>query len=278
MIDILLFRAPLWLAGLILVLACILAREAGSMLYRRVTAGKTAKDEDNDAVSHIVGAILGLLAFTVGFTFSIALDRFDTRRTMVAEEATAIDTAYQRASLLDEPDRATLQATLREYAHTRVAPEGVKDDLVEAELRKDQALRQRLWDETRTAVLPFRQTDQASSLVEAINDALNVGVRREAAGRAHVPSRILDVMILSLLVTAGMLGYLLRDTKGTKRQASTILLILFVIMLVLIMDIDRPRDGSIRVPQRPLEELVARLDRDAARQPAIAPPPAAAQP
>ncbi|MBT2134431.1 hypothetical protein KK137_08815 [Croceibacterium sp. LX-88] len=271
MIDILLFRAPLWLAGIILVLACILAREAGSLLYRRV-AGKSAKDEDNEAVSHIVGAILGLLAFTVGFTFSIALDRFDTRRTMVAEEATAIDTAYQRASLLDDPDRTKLQGTLREYAHTRVAPDGVMDDQVEAELRKDTVLRQRLWDETRTAVFPFRQTDQASSLVEAINDALNVGVRREAAGRAHVPSRILDVMILSLLITAGMLGYLLRDTKGTKRHASTILLILFVIMLVLIMDIDRPRDGSIRVPQRALEELVKRLDSDAARPPTLAPP------
>lgn len=278
MIDVLLFRAPLWLAGLVLVLACILAREAGSLLHRRLSAGKPEKAEDNEAVSHIVGAIFGLLAFTVGFTFSIALDRFDTRRAMVAEEATALDTAYLRASLLDEPDRAKIQATLRDYAHTRVAPDGVFDHQVETALRKDKVLKQRLWDETRTAVFPFRQTDQASSLVEAVNDTLNISVRREAAGRAHVPSRILDAMILSLLVTACMLGYLLRDTRGIKRHASTILLILFVIMLVLIMDIDRPRDGSIRVPQRPLEELVAKLDRDAERQRTLAPPPAAAEP
>ncbi|MBO9518554.1 MAG: hypothetical protein J7493_10850 [Porphyrobacter sp.] len=273
MIDLLLYRAPLWLVALFLIGVSILAREAGSWFYRRVAAGRK-DDEDHEAESHIVGAIFGLLAFTVGFTFSIALDRYDTRRGLVSEEATAIDTAYLRASLLDEPYRNTLQSTIRAYAHTRVSPRGVLDDKMEEQLKKNSVLRDQLWNDTRTAVLPIRQTDQGSSMVEAVNDALNVGIRRETAGRAHVPSRILDVMLLSLFITAAMLGYILRGRKGTPRHASSILLILFVVMLALIMDIDRPRDGSIRVPQRPLEELLARLDRDAERQRALAPPAA----
>src|SRR6478735_6109188 len=91
---------PLWLVGLILIALCLLAREGGAWLYRRLERRlhEEAKVE-GDTDSQITGTIFGLLGFVLAFTFSIALDRYDTRRGLVVEEANAIGTAYRRASL-----------------------------------------------------------------------------------------------------------------------------------------------------------------------------------
>jgi len=267
--DPLLFRFPLWLVAVTLVVLCVLAREVGSGLYRwrQKRRPDDAEASAEDAQSHVVGPMFGLLAFILAFTFSIALDRYDNRRRLVAEEANAIGTTYLRASLFDEPYRSQLQSALREYAHTRIATSGVWDVRMDERLAHTRALKDRLWALTREALLPIRETEQASYFVETMNQTLDVGTLRELAARNHIPTRILDVMLLYLLIASGMLGYVLQGKRGGRRQVSTVLLILFVIVITMILDLDRPQSGSIRVPQRALEELVAQLDRDAARAP-----------
>ncbi len=267
--------APPWLLGVLLIAACLLAREAGSLLYRYVARrkGKEAKVE-GEADTQVTGAIFGLLAFILAFTFSIALDRYDTRRGLVTEEANAIGTTYRRADLFDEPTRSELQATLRQYARTRVSPSGLWDHEMEARLRESAALREKFWAQARAAIMPVRDSERGSYFVESVNQMFEIGAQRELAGRAHVPSRILDVTLLYLLVSAALFGYLLRDSKGAHRHASTVLLVLFAIIIVLIVDLDQPRTGTIKVPQRAMEELVATLDKAAA----VAAPQAAPAP
>ena len=50
-----------------------------------------------DNVSTLEGAILGLLALMIGFTFAMALARFDSRRDALLNEANAIGTTALRA-------------------------------------------------------------------------------------------------------------------------------------------------------------------------------------
>jgi len=284
LIEPLLYGLPLWAVAILIFVACLLMREVGAYIYRRVAAGrpkseKDEKDGEDSSEPFTVGSIFGLLAFIIGLTFSIALDRYESRRLLVAEEANAISTTYLRAALLDEPYRSQIQATLREYAHSRIAPQGLWNDEMEERLKHSLALRRQLWDESRAAIMPVRETELGSYFVEAVNDTLNVGTRRQLAGRAHVPSRILDVLVLYLLVAAASLGYLMKDKQGGRRQASTVLLLLFTVAIVLILDLDRPRTGTIRVPQGALEDLVATLDREAARPvPSALPAPATATP
>jgi protein-S-isoprenylcysteine O-methyltransferase Ste14 len=265
--DQLLFVIPLWLAGVILIVVCILAREAGAWLYRRIE--REGDDDDDSTPSHIIGSIFGLLAFVIAFCFSIALDRFDNRRSLVAEEANAIQTTYLRASLFEEPDHAKIQATLRQYAATRIAPNGLWDKRMDRRLAYTRSLRVELWDETRVALWPMRQTEQASYFLEPMNHMFEVATRRELAARARIPTRILDVMLLYLFASSIMLGYVLQGRKGGNRKASAVMLALFVVVIVLVLDIDRPQSGSITVPQRAMEELVTALDRDAVRNPPV---------
>ena len=269
--DNLLFVMPLWLAGIILIAACIAAREAGTWLHRRFeNAGEEAS---SDASSHIIGAIFGLLAFVIAFCFAIALDRFDNRRGLVAEEANAIQTTYLRASLFDEPVRSRMQATLRTYAASRIAPGGIWGERMNRRLESTRSLRIELWDQAHAALLPIRGTEQASYFLEALNHLFEVSTSREVAARARIPTRILDVMLLYLLASSIMLGYVLQGRKGGQRKASAVMLALFVVVIVLVLNVDRPQSGSITVPQRPMEELVAALDRDLVRNsPALSSP------
>jgi hypothetical protein len=54
-------------------------------------------------------------------------------------------------------------------------------------------------------------------------------------------------------MTAGVLGYVLKGTRG--RLAGLFLLALLTLSLLLILDIDRPTLGGIAESQRPMEQL-----------------------
>src|SRR3954470_8437915 len=65
-------------------------------------------------------AALGLLALMIGFTFAMALSRFEARRDAVLKEANAIGTTALRARLLPEPHRAQTIRLLKEYVQIRL--------------------------------------------------------------------------------------------------------------------------------------------------------------
>src|SRR5260370_19091279 len=65
-------------------------------------------------ISTLEGAVLTLLALMIGFTFAMALSRFESRREAVLNEANAIGTL--RARLLPPPHRAEALNLLQESA------------------------------------------------------------------------------------------------------------------------------------------------------------------
>src|SRR5262249_33947245 len=92
--------APVAAIGASLFLSAIAATLIGIWLRVR-SAPRNNEDEDtNSHEGYVVSAVLGLLALLMGFTFSLAIDRFETRRVMVVEAANDIGTAYLRAQLL----------------------------------------------------------------------------------------------------------------------------------------------------------------------------------
>jgi hypothetical protein len=257
-------KLPLWLDGIILVACCLLSSEFGQWLHRKISAWSPDKRGEQgriDMEGFIIGSVFGLFAFIVGFTFTIALDRFDTRRLIVSEEANAIETSFDRAEILDDAQRFPLQNALRNYAHTRISPEGPWDAEKQAQLERSRHLREQLWNVTRNSVLPYRDTDLGVSIAESVADVLNVGRRRELAGIAHIPDRVMDALILYLITSSALLGYLTASQPYRLRAASSLLFVLMAMAIVLILDLDRPRGGSILVPQTALETLITQLDK-----------------
>ena len=68
----------------------------------------------------VQGAVLGLLGLLLGFTFAMAVARYDARRGMVLKEANAIGTTWLRAGLLPGDHPKQVKELLRRYLDVRL--------------------------------------------------------------------------------------------------------------------------------------------------------------
>jgi hypothetical protein len=227
--------APLFLIAALLFAALCLLREAGCSLRRRVV---TEHDESADK-GYLFSGMLGLLALLIAFTFGLAVDRFEARRNLVVDEANAIGTAEMRTQMLPPPDGTRLTNMLRDYARTRetygLSPPGDRPTIERASAAQPLG--------------PF--------VGQSINSVLDIGVEREAMNEARVPLTILRALVLYALLTAAMLGYGLAGPRARHRGTTVIFFGLLTLSILLILDLDRPQSGSIRINQAPMTQLVA---------------------
>lgn len=223
------------------------------MYFRKRRSGRVIiDDQDFDLV---VGATLTLLGLIIGFTFSMAITRYDQRKNLEEAEANAIGTEYVRADLVPPANAAKVRQLLREYTDTRIryyttrrSPLLRQIDSRTAQLQAD------LWNAV-TAVANSR--DQVTALVlSGMNDVLNSQGYTEAAWRNRVP-----LAAWTLLVVIAFFCNLLLGVRS--EQHSWILLLILPVALsvsfFLIADIDSPRAGIIRVHPQNLESLADSL-------------------
>jgi len=263
-----------WLSGANLLVIAVslfaalcLAATGGALLHgyrRRKRGGDTEAESGQEG--YIVSAVLGLLALLLGFTFSMAVDRFDARRFLVLEEANAIGTTYLRAQLLPEPHRARVTYILVQYTDNRLilakAPSG--SPAQQEALRVNDALVTDLWAATSAAFDSVKALDFSTAFVSSVNTVIDLDASRKMARVTRVPTEVFGVLIVFLVATAGVLGYVMQSTRS--RREAALLLGLLTLSLILIIDINRPLLGGISESQRPMEDLRATL---AARPPTV---------
>ncbi len=243
---------PLWLIGLMILAGLIASVELGYRGNLRLRQQRGEPAEEQSGSDHLLSAVLGLLALLLGFTFSLALDRYEARREMVVEEANAIGTAWLRTQLLEEPARTEMSTLLQRYADARVA---WSDDDVRAGMATTTQLQRQLWQIVGTAVRTDNSAQLSRAVMDAMNESFDVASARYAARTAHIPERVLHVLLLYAGLSMVMLGYILATSGRPHRIATTLLLLLLTLALTLILDIDRPRSGAIQVSQQPLIDV-----------------------
>ena len=119
------------------------ASVAGSWLRRR---DPNAADERNEDIGVILAATLTLLALIIGFSFSMATNRYDQRKNFEEAEANAIGTEILRADLLPTADAATVRKLLGDYLDQRILFYLNKDDAVRAQIgQRTSQLQADLW-------------------------------------------------------------------------------------------------------------------------------------
>lgn len=246
---------PLWLIMLLLLVMLVAAREFGGWVHRRLASGPGEQDEASDK-GMLVSAVLGLLALLIAFTFSLSLNRYDQRRAIVVEEANAIGTAEMRVRLLPAPGDARLSRLLQDYARTRLA----YGQSVEAEkpalAARAASQRNEIQAAALAALAPEARSPLAALVTPSINAVLDVGVEREALNEARIPGTILVILLAYTLLTAVMLGIALTGKRARQRQATIALFASLTLTIAMILDLDRPQRGTIRVDQTPMQQLV----------------------
>jgi flagellar basal body-associated protein FliL len=83
-------------------------------------ARESRDKEATVSLGPMVGGLMGMLAFVLAITFSIAASQHELRKQNVIDEANAVGTAYQRADLLAEPVASEVKKLLREYVDIRL--------------------------------------------------------------------------------------------------------------------------------------------------------------
>src|SRR5580704_5985866 len=103
---------------------------------------------DEEHFSLILGATLTLLGLMIGFTFAMAISRYDQRKDYEEREANAIGTEYVRLDLLSAASAAELRALLREYLDQRIVYYTNRDsELLRQTRAKTSQLQSELWSE-----------------------------------------------------------------------------------------------------------------------------------
>lgn len=102
---------PLLVFGLTFLVLWLSERIGSSILKRHDNMAEGVRQD----FGVILSATLTLLGLLIGFTFSMAISRYNQRKNYEQEEANAIGTEYIRADLLPSADAAKVRALLRRY-------------------------------------------------------------------------------------------------------------------------------------------------------------------
>ena len=249
---------PLWLLLLGTIVVVVAASELGFILGRR--RARQSQFESEAQVSSLTGAHLGLLAFILAFSFSMAAGHADKRKSLVLQEAIAIEDLYQRAGLINSPQGEEIQQIMRRYAGLR-ATIGDTDD-IPALIRQSEEILAQLWSEMRSLSKAEQFAELKGLLVESASNVTSLHELRVTAGtRTRVPIIIwLSLYVLLILSMLGM-GYF-SGIKGKRSPlANTALSTSFSIVLFLIADLDRPTEGLVKPDQSLMKALSQRLEK-----------------
>jgi hypothetical protein len=202
----------------------------------------------------IVGGLLGLMAFLLAVTMSMASERFDARRALVLEEANAIGTAYLKAAYLPQPSADQLQELLREYLPLRIAPN--ERSVLAEHVALSQDLQQRMWAIEAAVAQSGYSGDLVSSVGDALTEIVNVAESRTIAGiHARVPETVLWLLLGGSALSLAMLGYSAGLTGRRGTLTAVVLIVALGAVTALVIDLDRPQDGFLRVSQMPLQDV-----------------------
>jgi membrane protein YdbS with pleckstrin-like domain len=212
-------------------------------------------DEKEGPTGVLVGSLLGLMAFLLAITTGMASDRFDARRGLVLTEANAIGTTFLRAGYLPEPAMTQSRRLLVEYVPLRTLD---SNDLatLRVKLARSVEIHSALWSIAEELARKTPESDVLALYIESLNETIDVHETRLVAGvYGRVPETVVLLLFVGSVLTLGMVGYGagLHRIRGPFTAAAMIAVVGAVITLV--VDLDRPRDGFLKVDQQPLIDL-----------------------
>ena len=215
-------------------------------------------DESREDFAFLVGGTLTLLGLIIGFTFSMAVSRYDQRKNYEEQEANAIGTEYLRADLLPAANATAVRTLLSSYLDQRILWYRSRDQAEASRISEKTArLQAELW--TAVSHPGAEQPSPVAALaIAGMNDVLNSQGYTQAIWWDRIPLSAWMLLISIAIFCNLLIGY------GARGRSPYILLILPIVLSVaifLIAEIDTPRGGLIRVAPQNLEGAAQSLAR-----------------
>jgi hypothetical protein len=254
---IILDKFPIWAVYVGMVIAVLLAAEIGFRI------GIWLQDRNPDSgetrmTGTVVGGMLGLMAFLMAFSIGIVSGQQGERKSMVVEEANSIGTAWLRAGFLDEPDLSLSRALLQEYTEIRL--DAIADETrLPAALERSEEIHGELWSIMEKNVREGNESDIMGLVIESVNDVIDVHSLRLAAAELRLPRVLGIVLQLSTILSFLLVGVASSSDRKRDTAAMVLFALIFVSVLIIIIDLDRPLEGLLTVSQTAMSDLLRQM-------------------
>lgn len=216
------------------------------------------KQEIKTQTNSVQAGIFGLLALLLGFSFNMAIQRFDNRNQAVIMESNAIGTALLRTQLLPSPYDTVTYNLLQEFVDLRLQLSTI--DLSRPEERslinrKTEKIQNEIWECTIKLTEIDSREVTTGNFILVLNEVFDARDRRNTVFQQHVPEPILYLLFMVFITGGALMGY--SSGLGLRRALIPTIIFTFLIVLVvfIIIDLDRPTRGIIKVKMDNLFEL-----------------------
>src|ERR1035438_8951269 len=235
---------------LVSLLVLWVSAQAGTWLRRRRPLNQGEREDFNV----VEAATLTLLGLIIGFSFSMAITRYDLRKNYEEAEANAIGTEYVRAGLLPAADAAGVRTQLGKYLELRLRFYRTRSEQELQQIDADTAQLQReMWSAVQSPAVA-QPSPVIALAVAGMNDVLNSQGYTQAAWWNRIPRSAWTLMMAIAVCCNLLVGY---GARGAKANASLLFVLPLVVSIafLLIADIDSPRGGFIHVIPQNLVSL-----------------------
>ena len=213
-------------------------------------------DSGQDPAMKFTDASMAILGLLLAFTFAMALGRHDHRRLMVVGESNAIGDLYTCASLLKDPHRSALQATIRAYTQTQIGalsrflPEPEEREIA----RRSQEMHGRMTELVARAVA--EGTPIAVSLANTLNEVTSAHASRLAAYEETLPWSIQLLLLLAAAVPSFLTGKIRGASQKPRPSGAISFIVLVTLAIYVTLDLNQGRRGLIQVNRASFERLL----------------------
>jgi hypothetical protein len=248
---------PVWAVYVLLVAVMLFVAEVG---FRAGIRMQDRSDSPGEAkmTGAVVGGMLGLMAFMLAFTIGIVISQQGERKAMVVEEANAIGTAWLRAGLTEEPDLSAVRPLLLEYTEIRI--EAADDpSLLGAVVVRSEEIHNELWAIMEESVRHGYESDIMGMAVSSINDVIDVHATRIYIATLRLPPILGFLLLLATVLSFMLVGVASSADRKRDTVAIVIFALVFAAVLIVIVDLDRPQEGLLRVPQTAMNDLLRQI-------------------
>ena len=220
---------PIFLISLVVVLA---ASEFGRWLGMR--AGRRGEED----ISTLEGAVLGLLALMIGFTFAMALSRFEARREAILIEANSIGTTALRARLLPAPHNTESVKLLKDYVQIRldITQRVPSPAELSAAITRSNAIQEALWQQARAVAATDNAIVPTGLFIQSLNEMIDNQLARLTAVGSRVPNIVLLTLYGVAAVASAFAGYASGLGKRSSRFPVYVMIVLVCAVILMIQD------------------------------------------
>jgi len=253
MMDSFILNVNLLLIAPLILISLFLVMTVGFLIGKRHGKQQEIAEKREKTLGTITAAMLALMGFILAISLSMADTKFEDRRKLVLDEANAISTSSLRAQAIGGAHGSEIVHLLKDYTQLRLDffAAGEDRNLLKNIYEQTSVLQERIWDHA-SNIAQAAPTPISGLLLSSLNETFDLATSRRWVLEVRIPPYIIKLLVVFSLFSMGIMGYYFGVCGVYHPILSGLLFVALTFIILLIMDLDRPRSGYVKPEQSPL--------------------------